>query len=293
MFEAGLLLQAAVNGLFLGLVYTLVAVGLSLVLGVLGVVNVAHSTLVTLGSFFALELLTRGGVDPLLALPAALPLFFLLGALLDRLLVRRVAAAPEAVGLLVLFGVMIVLESASILLWTTDTRVLPWPLGRTILALGPVTVPLARLVPAALALVLVLALDLLLRRTLLGKAIRAVGQHPDAAVVLGIDPRRISALVVGLGTAAAAAGGIALAMAFPFAPQDHVRWLAWAFLVVVVGGLGGVRSSLAAGLVVGQVEALSGVLLPFQYVYVVVYGLLAVTLMVRGRGLASARERTL
>ncbi|MCL6551804.1 MAG: branched-chain amino acid ABC transporter permease [Firmicutes bacterium] len=293
MIALGLLGHAAVNGLLLGLVYTLIGVGLSLTLGVLGIVNVAHSTMVILGAFFAWELLHRAALSPLVAMALAVPLFFLFGAAVDRTLVRRVAAAPQAVGLLVLFGLMIVLESTAILLWTTDTRVLPWRAGQATFALGGLTLPLSRLVAAALALCMVLLLDALLRRTLLGKAIRAVGQNPDAALVLGVDPRRIGLVVMGLGAASAAVGGVALAMIFPFAPQDHVRWLAWAFLVVVVGGLGGVRSSLAAGLLVGEVETLSGVLLPFQYVYLVVYGLLAAALLLRGQGLATVRERTL
>jgi branched-chain amino acid transport system permease protein len=293
MIAPGLLGHAAVNGLLLGLIYTLIGVGLSLTLGVLGIVNVAHSTLVILGAFFAWELLHRVALSPLLAMMLAAPVFFLFGAVVDRTLVRRVAAAPQAVGLLVLFGLMIVLESTAILIWTTDTRVLPWRPGQTALALGGLTLPLSRLVAAALALGMVLLLDALLRRTLLGKAIRAVGQNPDAALVLGVDPRRIGLVVMGLGAASAAVGGVALAMIFPFAPQDHVRWLAWAFLVVVVGGLGGVRSSLAAGLLVGEVETLSGVLLPFQYVYLVVYGLLAAALLLRGQGLATVRERTI
>ncbi len=292
MITLALLGQAAVNGLLLGLVYTLIGVGLSLTLGVLGIVNVAHSTLVILGAFFAWELLHRAALSPLAAMVLAVPLFFLVGAAVERTLVRRVAAAPQAVGLLVLFGLMIVLESTAILLWTTDTRVLPWRAGQATLALGGLTLPLSRLVAAVLALGMVLLLDALLRRTLLGKAIRAVGQNPDAALVLGVDPRRIGLVVMGLGAASAAVGGVALAMIFPFAPQDHVRWLAWAFLVVVVGGLGGVRSSLAAGLLMGEVETLSGVLLPFQYVYLVVYGLLAAALLLRGQGLAAVRERT-
>ncbi len=288
---ATLVMEAVVNGALLGLVYTLVSVGLSLTLGVLGIVNMAHSAFVMLGSFFALELLRRWGVPPWLTIVAGFPVFLASGMAVDRWLVRRAVGAREAMGLLVLFGLMLVLENGAILLWTTDTRVLPWPAGQMVVSLGNVRISLGRLLAAGVALAMVGGLDVLLRGTLFGKVVRAVGQNPDAAVVLGVDVAWISMLVVGLGTATAAAGGVALAMMFPFAPQEHLRWLAWAFLVVVMGGLGGVRSTLVAGVLVGELEALSGVLLPFQYVYAVVYALLAMTLVLRGRGLQAAEER--
>ncbi len=291
--SSALLVEAVFNGVLLGLVYALASVGLSLTLGVLGIVNVAHSAFIMLGSFFALELLRRLGAPPVLAVLAAAPVFFGVGMATDRLLLRRTAPTSEAMGLLVLFGLMLVLENGSILVWTTDTRVLPWQAGQTVLSLGGVRVSVGRLLAAGIALGMVFMLDVVLRRTLLGKVVRAVGQNPDAATVLGVDAARISMVVVGVGTATAAMGGVALAMMFPFAPQEHLRWLAWAFLVVVVGGLGDVRSTLWAGLLVGQLEALSGILLPFQYVYAVVYAFLAVTLILRGRGLQTAKERLL
>ncbi|MDR7566897.1 MAG: branched-chain amino acid ABC transporter permease, partial [Armatimonadota bacterium] len=224
---------------------------------------------------------------------AAAPLFFGVGMAVDRLLLRRTASTSEAMGLLVLFGLMLVLENGAILVWTTDTRVLPWQMGQMVLAMGGLRVSFGRLLAAGLALTMILVLDFLLRRTLLGKVVRAVGQNPDAAAVLGVDVTRISMVVVGAGVATAAMGGVAVAMMFPFAPQEHLRWLAWAFLLVIVGGLGRVRNTLVAGLLVGQLEALSGILLPFQYVYAVVYAFLAITLILRGRGLQAAQERTL
>ena len=288
-----LLTEAVVNGVLLGLGYALISVGLSLTLGVLGVVNMAHSAFVMLGSFFALELLRHLGAPPVLAVLAAAPVFFGVGMAVDRLLLRRAAPTSEAMGLLVLFGLMLVLENGAILVWTTDTRVLPWQTGQMVLAMGGMRVSLGRLLAAGLALTMILVLDVLLRRTLLGKVVRAVGQNPDAAAVLGVDVTRISMVVVGTGVATAAMGGVAVAMMFPFAPQEHLRWLAWAFLLVIVGGLGGVRNTLVAGLLVGQLEALSGILLPFQYVYAVVYAFLAITLILRGRGLQAAQERIL
>jgi branched-chain amino acid transport system permease protein len=128
---------------------------------------------------------------------------------------------------------------------------------------------------------------------MLGRGIRAMAQNRDAAAIVGIKVDRLATIVFGIGTALAAIGGVALAMAFAFSPQEHVRWLAWAFLIVIIGGLGNVRNTLAAALLVGVLESFAGVLVPFQYVYFIVYGLLAAALLVRSEGLLGAKARSL
>jgi branched-chain amino acid transport system permease protein len=289
-----LLLQAIVSGLLLGLVYATMAMGLSLTMGILGIVNVAHSTFVMLGSYFAFGLLKQFGIDPLVSMALALPLFFVIGAALDRSLIRRVVVrTTETTGLLILFGVMVIIENSSILVWTTDTQVINVSYTSAPFFLGSITISKARLVAGILAVVVVGATHLFLQRTIIGKGIRAMAQNRDAARIMGVDVDRLSMIVFGVGTATAAIGGIALALIFPFTPQNHIRWLAWAFLIVIVGGLGSVRNILVSGLTVGLVEALSGVLLPFQYVYLIVYSLLALALIVRGQGLATTRRRTI
>ncbi|RAQ98399.1 branched-chain amino acid ABC transporter permease [Thermogemmatispora tikiterensis] len=288
-----LLVQALINGLLLGLVYTLISLGLSLTLGIMGVVNVAHSTLIMLGSYLALELLQRLGLDPIISAVIAVPVFFLIGVLLERLLISRVARTSQTTGLLVLFGVLVVIEGAAILRWTTDTQVLSVSYTNASLTLAGIAIAVPRLIAAAIALVLVWLLDTFLRSTLYGKAIRAMAQNRDAARISGIDTDRLSLLVFGLATATAGVGGVVLAMIFPFDPQDHYRWLAWAFLVVVIGGLGSIRNTLLAGLLIGLIETVSSVLFPFQYVYFIVYLLLVVALLVRGQGLAGSQSRAL
>lgn len=293
MITFPLLVQTVVGGLLLGLVYGAMALGLSITMGVLQVINVAHSTFVILGSFGAYFFLQQLGLDPLLSILPVIPVFFALGMLVERTIVRRVMEAPQEVGLLVLFGLMVVLESVMVLLWTTDTRAVTSPIyGGQAITVGPVRLTISRLAAGAMALVAIAAVHLFLTRSLTGKAIRALGQGRDAASILGIKVGRLMSLVFGLGVAMAGVGGIALAMVFPFAPQDHVRWLAWAFLIVIVGGLGSVGRTLGAGLFVGIVEALSGILFPFAYVFVVLYAILALALIVRREGLMSKQART-
>lgn len=288
-----LLLQTLVSGLLLGLVYATMAMGLSLTMGILGVVNVAHSTFIMLGSYFAFSMLHQFGLDPLISIVLTIPVFFVIGALLDKTLIRRVSRATETAGLLILFGVMVIIENSAILVWTTDTQAINVSYTSSPLFLGDLTISRSRLIAGVLALLVVGLTHLFLQRTIIGKGIRAMAQNRDAAQVMGVNVDRLSMIVFGIGTATAAVGGIALAMIFPFTPQDHIRWLAWAFLIVIVGGLGSVRNILVSGVSIGLVEALSGVLFPFQYVYLVVYSLLALALIVRGQGLATTQQRTI
>jgi branched-chain amino acid transport system permease protein len=285
------LVQTLGNGILLGLTYTAIALGLSLTLGVLGIVNMAHSALLIFGAVVSWQLVNGLGLDPFLALAIVVPLFFVLGALLQMTVLRPVERQPEETGLLLLFGVMIVVESAVLMVWTTDPRTLKLGYLSGSLDLGLVTVPFSRLAAAGIGLVASLALYVFLQHTMLGRATRAMADNRDAAEVMGINTARLSTFVFGLGVALAGVAGVALSIAFTFAPQEHVRWLGWAFLIVIVGGLGSVPATVAAGLAVGITESLLGLFLPFQIVYLVIYVLLAAALLLRGEGLAGARER--
>lgn len=287
-----LVTQALINGVLLGLIYTAMSVGLSLTMGVMGVVNVAHSTFIMLGSYAAFELSKRLGFDPIVSILVIIPLFFVIGALLEKGLMRHVARAAPTIGLLILFGVLVILESGAILIWTTDTQVINANYGPSIM-FGDFIIARPRLIAGIVALILVGLTYFLVQKTMLGKGIRAMAQNRDAALIMGINVERLSMIVFGIGTATAAVGGVALAMVFPFTPQDHIRWLAWAFLVVVVGGLGNVKNTLIAGMVVGITETLSGVLFPFQFVPVVIYSFLALALIFKGQGLAGTKRRTI
>lgn len=287
------LVQAMVTGLLLGMVYSAVAVGLSLVLGILGVVNIAHSALLVLGSLLAWQFVSGWNVDPLLTLVLVVVLFVALGAGIERTVVRRVTREADLTVLLVFFGLMVIVESVAILRFSTDTYTVPLGYLGDVIHLGPVNVPVARLVGAVLTLVLMIGLHLFLTRTLTGTAMRGLAQNRDVASMLGIRVRRLSAWVFVGGVALAGFGGVVLAYSVPFSPQGHVRWLAWAFLVVIIGGLGSVWNTLLAGLVLGVAEALMGVLLPFRYVYLAVYALLAIALIVRHQGLRGRAARAM
>lgn len=287
-----LYVQAIIDGITLGVIYAAMAVGLSLTMGVMGIVNVSHSTIIMLGAFAALELAAELGFDPLIAIVAVLLIFFALGMLLQKIVVQRVSRSDPTIGLLALFGVLVIMESLMIIGWTTNTQVLPTDYGRTFI-ISDYLVRRPHLFAAIAGLIIIVIVHYGLQNTMLGKGIRAVAQNRDAASLMGINVPLMSMIVFGIGTATAGAGGVILGMTQPFTPQDHIKWLAWAFLVVIVGGLGNVRNTLLAGLLVGLTEAISGVLLPFQYVPVVIYSFLALALMVRGQGLAGRKARTI
>jgi branched-chain amino acid transport system permease protein len=281
------------DGVLLGLIYTITGLGLSLVLGVMGIVNVAHSAFIMLGSFLAFELFRRLGLDPVISFFIAFPVFFILGAFVYRTVITRVERAAQTQGLVAMFGLMVLIENLGTIAWTTDTRVITAAYTNSSFSIGGVVIAHVRLIAGVLALALVGLLWAFFRYTLTGRAIRAMGQDRDAAATLGINTRQLSAVMFGLGIACAGAAGVALAMVFPFSPNTQVQWLAWAFLVVILGGLGKVENTLAAGVAVGLIQTICTALMPFDYVYLVLYVLLAVILIVRREGLSGAVRRTI
>ena len=279
------------DGILLGLVYAIAALGLSLTMGIMGIVNVAHSAFIMLGSFFALELLDRLGVDPIVSFFLALPLFFVVGMALYRALVMRVERAQQTQGLVALFGLMVLIESLSTMVWTTDTRVITASYSNANLKVAGVTLASVSLICGGLALLMVAVFWAFMRHTLTGRAIRAMGQDRGAAMSLGINVVRLSTIMFGLGIASAGAAGVALGVLFPFSPETQVQWLAWAFLIVILGGLGTIEGTLAAALFVGLVQTAVSAILPFDYVYLLLYVGLAIVLVLRRQGLSGMSRR--
>lgn len=286
------LFQALVTGVLLGCIYAGFGIGLSLILGVLRVVNLAHSAVLIFATMVYWELVNKAGMDPLLAIAPVVAIFYVVGIGLHRGIAQRLVREHDSTVLLAFFGLMVAIESVAVLIWKTDTRNVRLGYLDHVWRFWSLNVPVARVVAAALTVSLVLALHLLLTRTLVGAAVRGIAQNRDVAGMVGIDVARLTRHVFAAGIALAAYGGTVLGMVAPFSPQEHVRWLAWSFLVVIIGGLGSVLHTLLAGLAVGVVEALVGVALPFQYTYLVLYGVLAVALLVRREGLGGLAART-
>jgi branched-chain amino acid transport system permease protein len=285
--------QNVVFGLFVGGLYGVAAVGLSLVFGVMRVLNVAHGELLMIGGYVSFWLFSLFGVDPFLSLLVCGPALFLLGLALDRGLFSRVTHLDEETkiknSLLISFGLTLILQNLAIQAWTADERsIRPAYAGAGTTLLG-VVMPFTRLADLAVALLIVVALHLFLRRTYPGKAIRATALDWEAASLAGIDVRRTYLFTFGLGAALAGVAGSLVSVGYSIAPSIGLAWTLKALVVVVLAGMGSIFGAFAAGLLLGVAEALSVFALGAAYREVVGLAIFLLVLLVRPQGLFGRR----
>jgi branched-chain amino acid transport system permease protein len=280
-----LVAQVLINALVLGCLYACIAIGFSLVWGVLNVINLIHGSFIVLGAYLAWGLYQSLKIPPWYVLIVAAPLFFILGYLLQRLLLNRVIAAPVLVTLTLTFGLDLILNNAMIYFFKADYRKLTLspPIGSV--SLFDVVVPVDRLIATASALVLTFVLYLVLRRLRVGRAIVAVRLDRDAAVLMGVDVKSIYAVAFGIGAALAGCAGVLMALIFPISPLTSSQFLGKAFVVCVLGGLGSVSGALAGGLLLALVEGIGSTTLGPAHATTLSFALLIVFLIVRPQGL--------
>jgi branched-chain amino acid transport system permease protein len=280
-----LVAQVLINALVLGCLYACIAIGFSLVWGVLNVINLIHGSLIVLGSYLAWGLYQAPGISPWYVLLVAAPLFFVFGYLLQRLLLNRVINAPVLVTLTLTFGLDLILNNAMIYFFKADYRKLTLspPMGSV--SLFDVVVPVDRLLATALALALTGVLYLVLRRLRVGRAIVAVRLDRDAAVLMGVDVKSIYAIAFGLGAALAGCAGVLMALIFPISPLTSSTFLGKAFVVCVLGGLGSVSGALAGGLLLALVEGIGSASIGPSHATTLSFALLILFLIVRPQGL--------
>lgn len=283
------LVQQAVLGLLIGGLYGLAAAGLSLVFGVLKVLNIAHGELIMLGGYGAFWLFALAGVDPFAALLVVIPAALLTGVVLYGGLFRFVVAAEEEArvkrSLLVGFGLALTLQAMAVKLWTADERSITTSYGGAAITVGPVAVPVVRLASLVVAFVLIGVLHLLLARWRWGRAIRATAEDWEAAFLAGIDVRRAYLLAFAMGTALAGAAGALVSIGYSISPSIGLEWTLKALIVVVLAGLGSMLGTFAAGLVLGLAEAMSAAAFGGPYREVVGLVIFFLVLLVRPRGL--------
>ncbi|SDS71605.1 branched-chain amino acid ABC transporter permease [Bradyrhizobium canariense] len=277
--------QVLINALVLGCLYACIAIGFSLVWGVLNVINLIHGSFIVLGSYLALALYQSLSISPWYALIVAAPLFFVFGYLLQRLLLNRVINAPVLVTLTLTFGLDLILNNAMIYFFKADYRKLTLnpPMGSV--SLFDVVVPVDRLIATAAALALTGLLYLVLRRSRVGRAIVAVRLDRDAAVLMGVDVKSIYAIAFGLGAALAGCAGVLMALIYPISPLTSSTFLGKAFVVCVLGGLGSVSGALAGGLLLALVEGVGTTFLGPEHATTLSFVLLIIFLIVRPQGL--------
>ena len=284
-----LLLDVLVGGLIIGGIYALVALGLNLQYGLMRVLNIAHGEFLMLGAYVTYSLHTTWGLDPLLTLVVTGPLAFVVGVALHRLLYARVLTqgeTPEALesrSVLLSFGLLFVIQNVALLAWSADLKGYGY-LSTPLPILGAIF-PANRLVAASVALTVSLGFYVYLRRSLTGKAIRALMQEPEGAQLVGISLSRVHARCFGIGIAMSAITGSLISMLFELTPFMGLPYTVTALVVIILGGLGNMLGSLMGGLLLGVVETLGVYLAASDIRPIVSYGVLSLILILKPSGL--------
>jgi len=289
MLSPVLLVPAVLNGLMTGAVYALIALGLTLIYGVLHIINFAHGALLTaamFAAFFAHRLL---GIDPYLAALVLTPLFFVVGYGLQRFVIGPAAHGDDRNVLLVTLGLAVVIENGLLFAFRADTRTVNLPYAFEVIDLGIAFLPVPRVVAFAAVLVVALVLWLMLSLTDTGKAIRAVAKEKLGAELAGIDVAHIYAVTFGLGTACLAVAACLLLPTYYVNPHVGNAFVLVAFTIVVLGGMGSVTGALVGGLLVGVVESLSGLYLGESLGQIGIFIMFILALLLRPSGLFGER----
>jgi len=280
-----LVAQALVSGLLFGGVYSLMAIGLTLIFGVMRVVNFAHGDLMVWAMYLAWLGATRFGVDPYAGFVIAAALLFVAGFVIQRQLVDRIIDAPHEMQILLMLGVALVLENTALVAFGPEPQRVRTPLTQAAVWLGPVFVDVGRLVTFLVAIALTAALWLFLYRSDLGRQMRAVADNGYGAHVIGTDVRHVSAVAFAVGAACVGAAGALVAPLLPFQPPTGLQLSVTSFNIVIIGGMGSVLGAFVGGLIVSVAESLGAVFLNPSMKELVSFALLIAILLFRPAGL--------
>ena len=287
----GYLGTVVLSGFLQGGVYAMFAVGLTMIFGVMRIINAAHGEMVMMGAYLTWVAFFFLGIDPLLSLFLTLPIAFLFGMALQKVLLNAVVGQPELTGLLVTFGLGLTIIYVAELIFTTDFRTIPYapqPLQIT----STIAISRNRVISFTMALVISMSVYLFLRYSRLGKALRATSLNAEVAMVCGIDVRRIYLITTGLAAALAVAGGALVSIQFGFNPETGVLYTIQAFAIIVLGGRGNYIGALIGGLMLAVLENLVSLMIPngTAMVELAAYGLMVFVLLIRPGGLMNVRE---
>jgi branched-chain amino acid transport system permease protein len=289
MFDVDILFPAVLNGLTTGAVYALVALGLTLIYGVLHIINFAHGAALMMALYGVYFLKQAFGIDPYLALLPMVAVMFVAGYALQRGIVNRASHGKDENILLVTLGLSIVLENLALLAFKSDTRTIDTAYTLTTVAIGPAMIAVSKLVAFAGALVTSAVLLWIVRRTDLGRAIRAVAKEKQGARLMGIDVDHVYAMSFGIGLACLGAAACFLMPAYYVNPQVGSGFVLVAFTIVVLGGMGSFAGALLGGLLVGVVESLGGLYFGESLGQVGIFAIFIAVLLLRPQGLFGAR----
>jgi branched-chain amino acid transport system permease protein len=290
MYSPQIVLEALLNGLMLGAIYALIALGLTLIYGVLHIVNFAHGALLSVAMFAVWLICSRYGIDPYASIAVVAPLMFALGYLLQRLVIGPAGRGNDNSILLVTLGLSIIIENALLAGFHSDTRTINTDYAFRVVELGPLLLSFPRVVGFGVTILTALLLWLILHRTDTGKAIRAVAKEKLGASLVGIDVPHVYAMTFAIGCACLAIAAGLLMPSFYVTPKTGAAFVLIAFTIVVLGGMGSVAGALIGGLLIGVVEAASSLYLGDSLGQIGIFLIFIITLLVRPTGLFGAQQ---
>jgi branched-chain amino acid transport system permease protein len=285
------LVQTLILGLLIGGVYALLASGLTLIFGVMNVINVAHGAFLIVAAFITYSLWTATGIDPLVSVAITTPAMFAFGWLLYTGTVRRIRTAPAAASVLLTFSLALVLEGVMGLVWgNTSHAVRPDYFNRSF-HVGSLFLPEAQVYGCLLAVGVLVALYVFLWRTWIGRAIRASAVNPQGAQLVGVNVAAVATMTFAIGVATTGAGGSIVSVLYPFLPGSHYIWISRLLGIIVLGGMGSLQGAVAGALLIGVGETLVTTYVSPQWTTAVPYVVIFVVLLLRPQGLLGARLR--
>jgi branched-chain amino acid transport system permease protein len=290
MVSSTVIMQGIVSGLLLGAIYGLVTVGLTLIFGVMDIINFAHGEFLTVGMYATWLLFRTWGVDPYVSLVVVIPLMFVLGAAIQKLVLNPNIDQPHANQLLITLGLSLIIMNTMLLIFKADYRSVSVPYGRATLTLGGVSISLTRLVAFGAAAMLSTVLYLILKTTDIGKSLRACAEDRDAAALMGINVKRMYVVAFGLGSICTGVAGTLLTPNFYIFPGIGLLFVMTAFVVMVLGGMGNFVGALIGGLIIGLAESLAAVFGPPALRTVVSYGIFVLVLWFRPQGILGKKK---
>ncbi len=277
--------QAIVNGLLIGGIYALVSIGVTLIFGVVKIVNFAQGEFVMIGMYISFFLASDFGIDPLLSLLISMPALFAVGVLVQHFLIRRVLALGDMPQIFLTFALSLLLMNVALLLFTANYRTVQTAYSELSFHIGPLYFAVAKLIAFAIAMLLSAVLYLFLHGTDLGKAMRAAAQNREVAMLMGINPDRVFSVAVGVALALAGAAGSLLMPFYPAYPLVGQVFVLMAFVAVVLGTLGNITGALIASLMMGVAESLGVQFVGADSGLIVVFVMLLLILALRPNGL--------
>lgn len=285
------LVQTVLLGLLIGGVYALFASGLTLIFGVMGIVNVAHAAFLVLAALFTFELWTKLGIDPLLSVLITTPAMFAVGWAVYRLMISRIRNGPVSMSVVLTFALAIAIEGAMGMIWKNVFRSVTPSYFNQSFHIGAIVLPKAQVFGSAGAVVVLVALYLLLTRTWAGRAIRSASENPQGAQLVGIDIRTIAALTFAIGTATTGAGGSIMSILYAVYPASLYLWISRLLGIIVLGGMGSLPGAVVGALALGVAETLTSTYVSNRWASVVFYIVIVVVLLVRPQGIMGSRIR--